>query len=267
MDIQDFLFIPQGAKSFSDAVHKIAKVRSSASQLAKEKGLPTLLADEGGLSPNFERGKDALEFMIEIFERAALKPFEDALIAIDVAAATLQTGADEYFFARENRKFSSLELIELMQNWTEEFPVVSLEDALGEEDWAHWKLLQEKLGGKIQIVGDDLLTTNSARLEKAIEEKSANSVLIKPNQNGTLTGTLDVIKTAQENGWATIVSARSGETNDSFIADLAVGTAAGQIKIGSFRNSERLSKYNRLLQIEEETGAPFAGAKSPGGNV
>jgi len=265
-DVQDFLFVPHHAESFSDAVCKIAKVRSVADKLAKEKGLSTLLADEGGLSPNFERGKDALEFMVEIFERAALKPFEDALIAIDVAAATLQTGAGEYFFARENRTFSSLELIELMKDWTGEFPIFSIEDALGEDDWSHWKLLQEKLGGKIQIVGDDLLTTNLKRLEKGIEEKSANAVLIKLNQNGTLSGTLDVIKTAQENGWATIVSARSGETDDSFIADLAVGTAAGQIKIGSFRNSERLSKYNRLLQIEEETRAPFAGAKSLAGS-
>jgi enolase len=261
MDVQDFLFIPQGAESFSDAVDKIARVRSAADKSAKDRCLPTLLADEGGLSPNFERGKDALRFMVEIFERAALKPFEDALIAIDVAATTLQTGEGEYFFARENRAFSSLEIIELLQNWTRGFPIFSIEDALGEEDWSHWNLLQEKLGGKIQIVGDDLLTTNLKRLEKGIEEKSANAVLIKLNQNGTLTGTLDVIRTAKENGWATIVSARSGETDDSFIADLAVGTAAGQIKIGSFRNSERLSKYNRLLQIEEETGAPFAGVK------
>ncbi|HVE56515.1 MAG TPA: phosphopyruvate hydratase [Pyrinomonadaceae bacterium] len=266
MDVQDFLFIPRGAESFSDAVHKIAKVRFLADKLAIEKGLTALLADEGGLSPNFERGKDALEFMVEIFGRAALKPFEDAAIAIDVAAATLQTGENEYFFAREDRAFSSLELIELMQHWAVEFPIISIEDALGEEDWSYWKLLNEKLGDKIQIVGDDLLTTNLKRLEKAIEERSANAVLIKLNQNGTLTGTLDVIRTAKENGWATIVSARSGETDDSFIADLAVGTAAGQIKIGSFRNSERLSKYNRLLQIEEETRAPFAGAKSLAGN-
>jgi enolase len=266
MDIQDFLFIPRNSGSFTDAIHKIAKVRAAADKLAKEKGLPVLLADEGGLSPNFSNGKAALEFMVETFERAGLKPFDEALIALDVAATVLQRDEGEYFFARENRKLVSIELIELFQNWAEEFPVASIEDGLGEEDWPHWKLLHEKLGGKIQIVGDDLFTTNLKRVEKGIEERAANAVLIKLNQNGTLTGTLDVIKTAKENGLATIVSARSGETEDDFIADLAVGTAAGQIKIGSFRNSERLSKYNRLLWIEEETHAPFNDSKSLSGS-
>lgn len=257
MDVQDFLFIPHTAESFSDAIYKISKVRSSANNMAKEKGLPTLLADEGGLSPGFERGSEALEFMVECFECAGLKPFEEAQIAIDVAASTLQTLDSEYFLRRENRKISSAEMIETMQDWAGKFPIASIEDGLGEEDWPHWKILNKALGDKIQIVGDDLFTTNLKRLEKGIEEKAANAVLIKLNQNGTLTGTLDVIKKAKENGFATIVSARSGETEDNFIADLAVGTAAGQIKIGSFRNSERLSKYNRLLQIEEESKAFF----------
>jgi enolase 1/2/3 len=258
MDIQDFLFIPQTAETFSDAVRQIAKTRFTADKLAKAKGFSTLLADEGGLSPSFPTAADALEFMVEIFESAALRPFDDAVIAIDLAATVLQTDANKYLFARENREFSALEIIELMQDWAAEFPVVSIEDALGEEDWRHWKILNERLGDKIQIVGDDLFTTNPERVEKGIKEKSANAVLVKPNQNGTLTGTLEVIKKAQDNGLATIISARSGETADDFIADLAVGTAAGQIKIGSFRNSERLSKYNRLLQIEEETAAPLA---------
>lgn len=266
MDVQDFLFIPNNTKSFSETIQQISKVRSAAEKLAKKKGLSTLLADEGGLSPNFSDGKDALKFMVEIFESAGLTPFDDALIAIDVAATTLQTNENEYFFARQNQPFSSLELIELMQNWAEEFPIASIEDALGEEDWSNWKILNERLGDKIQIVGDDFFTTNLKRVEKGIEEKAANTVLIKLNQNGTLTGTIEVIKKAKENGLATIVSARSGETEDSFIADLAVGTAAGQIKIGSFRNSERLSKYNRLLQIEEETDASFFGIKSLAGS-
>jgi len=258
MDIQDFLFVPRNAKSLTDAVRTIAGVRFTADKLAKEKGFSRLLADEGGLSPNFSSGREALEFMLEIFESARLTPSEDASIAIDVAASVLQTGENKYFFSRENRAFSSLEIIELMRSWAEEFPIVSIEDPLGEEDWRHWKMLNEKIGAKIQVVGDDLFTTNLKRLEKGIKEKSANAVLIKPNQNGTLTGTLEVIKKARENGLTTIISARSGETEDSFIADLAVGTSAGQIKIGSFRNSERLCKYNRLLQIEEETNAPLS---------
>lgn len=257
MDVQDFLFIPSGAKSIEEAIYKIARVRSAANKLAAEKDLPTLLADEGGLSPGFETGNEALEFMVEAFERAGLKPFEEARIAIDVAASTLYKNESEYFLARENRTASSKEMIEMMENWTRRFPVASIEDGLGEEDWTNWKILNEKLGDKIQIVGDDLFTTNLKRVEKGIKENATNAVLIKLNQNGTLTGTLDVIKKAKENNLATVVSARSGETEDSFIADLAVGTNAGQIKIGSFRNSERLSKYNQLIRIAEETNAPF----------
>jgi enolase len=259
MDFQDFLFVPREAESFTGAILKISKVRAAADKLAKEKGLSTLLADEGGLSPNFSTAADALDFMVETFERARLKPFDEAQIAIDAAASVLQTGEGEYFLAREQQKLSSVQLIEMLENLTRRFPVFSIEDALGEEDWRHWTMLNERLGGKIQIVGDDLLTTNLERVKKGIAEKAVNAVLVKLNQNGTLTGTIEVIKTARENGLATIVSARSGETEDSFIADLAVGTAAGQIKIGSFRNSERLSKYNRLLQIAEETNAPLTG--------
>lgn len=264
MDVQDFLFIPVGVKSIEEAIYKSAEVRSAASELATEKGLPTLLADEGGLSPGFETGNEALEFMVEAFERAGLKPFEEARIAIDVAASTLYKSDSEYFLARERRTASSFEMIEMMEIWTQRFPVISIEDGLGEEDWTSWKILNETLGDKIQIVGDDLFTTNLKRVEKGIKEKSANAVLIKLNQNGTLTGTLDVIKKAKANNLATIVSARSGETEDSFIADLAVGTNAGQIKIGSFRNSERLCKYNQLVRIAEETNAPFYEDGKPG---
>lgn len=258
MDVQDFLFVPAGAASFAEALFQIAKARAAADNLANEKGLPVLLADEGGLSPGFKTGREALAFMSEIFERAALKPFTGARIAIDVAAAGLQTSEDEYFLARENRRLSSLEMIDMMKDWADEFPICSIEDALGEEDWACWTILNKTLGGRIQIVGDDLFTTNRARVERGIRERAANAVLIKLNQNGTLSGTLEVIKKARENNLATVVSARSGETEDSFIADLAVGTAAGQIKIGSFRNSERLSKYNQLIRIAEETNADFA---------
>lgn len=258
MDFQDFLFIPSSARTIDEAVSQIAEVRAKANRLAQEKNLSVLLADEGGLSPGFKNGRYALEFMVETFERAGLKPFEEAQIVIDAAASTLQTTKGDYYFPRENRRYKSNEIIETIEEWTKDFPIVSIEDALGEEDWANWTLLNEKLGGKIQIVGDDLFTTNLQRVEKGIEQKAANAVLVKLNQNGTLTGTLDVIKKAKENNLKTIVSARSGETEDSFIADLAVGTNAGQIKIGSFRNSERLSKYNQLIRIAEETGAKIS---------
>jgi enolase len=263
MDIQDVLFIPANTESMNHSIRQIANVRTAANKTATEKGITTLLADEGGLSPSFETSGQALEFMLRIFEKAEMHPHEDALIAIDAAASSLQTGDGNYFFSRENRNYTSAEIIEMVKSWTEKFPVVSVEDALGEEDWENWWKLNDMLGDKIQIVGDDLFTTNIKRVEKGIRETTANSVLIKLNQNGTLTGTLDVIKKAKENGLATVVSARSGETEDDFIADLAVGTNAGQIKIGSFRNSERLSKYNRLLRIEEESGAPMRIAKLP----
>jgi enolase len=263
MDVQDFLFIPASAKSLDEAIFQIAKVRAAADILAQENNLPTLLADEGGLSPGFQTAREALEFMVAIFERAHLEPFTEARIAIDVAASQLlQKSDNEYLLKRENRFVSALEMIQIMEDWSREFPVVSIEDALGEEDWTHWKTLNEKLGGKIQIVGDDLFTTNLRRVEKGIKENAANAVLVKLNQNGTLTGTLEVIKKAKENNLATIISARSGETEDSFVADLAVGTDAGQIKIGSFRNSERLCKYNQLIRIAEETNVRFGAAKA-----
>jgi enolase len=261
MDVQDFLFIPARADSFSAAVEHISRVRSAANRLALEQGLATLLADEGGLSPGFETGEEALEFMTEVFERADLKPYKDALIAIDMAASGLRTSDGDYFFAREDRRRTPAEVIGLVEKWSNEFCVASVEDALGEEDWENWKKLSERLKNKIQLVGDDLFTTNLKRVEKGIVERSSNAVLIKLNQNGTLSGTLEIIKKAKENKMAAIVSARSGETEDDFIADLAVGTAAGQIKIGSFRNSERLSKYNRLLRIEEEIGGAYDGIK------
>jgi enolase len=251
MDVQDFLYIPVGANSLVESIENISSVRNAANKLAFEKGLPTLLADEGGLSPGFETGEEALLFMHECFERAGLGPGEKASIAIDIAASGLRNDAGDYAFVREGVRRSAIEVIDLVGKWADEFCVSSVEDALSEEDWENWKTLNERLGKKLQIVGDDLFTTNLKRVEKGVAENSANAVLIKLNQNGTLSGTLDVVKKAKENNFATIVSARSGETEDSFIADLAVGTAAGQIKIGSFRNSERLSKYNRLLQIAE----------------
>jgi enolase len=237
----------------------VERVRSAAAQVMQERGLPVLLADEGGLSPGLKTGRAALELMVQSIERAKLKPGEDVLIAIDVAASSLKGPLGGYRFAREGRDYSSGQLIELVDGWLREFPVASIEDALDEEDWAGWRHLTARLGKQVQLVGDDLFTTNLARVQRGVRDGIANGVLIKVNQNGTVSGTLDTIAEARRRGYATIVSARSGETEDSFIADLAVGTAAGQIKIGSVRCGERLSKYNQLLRIEEESGAAFAG--------
>jgi enolase len=224
------------------------------------RGLPTLLADEGGLSPGLATGRDALLLLVESIERAGLRPGADAVIAIDVAATALWDGAaGAYRLAREGRMASSDEMIAMAAGWADEFPIVSIEDALDEEDWTGWRRLTERLGRRLRLVGDDLFTTSLDRLAQGIAQQAANGVLVKLNQNGTLSGTLDVVAAARAAGYAPVISARSGETEDPFIADLAVGTAAGQIKIGSLRCGERLAKYNQLLRIEEESRAPFAG--------
>jgi enolase 1/2/3 len=252
MDIQDFLFVPGLTNSFEETIHLCARVRAAADNIAVERNITTLIADEGGLSPSFSNGEEAQSMMVESFERAGLTPGKDAFIALDLAASTLWTKEGGYHFSRVNRSFSSIELIALVESWAKQFPIISVEDPLDQEDWSGWKILTDRLGRKLQIVGDDLFATTISRLRRGIEQGIANSVLIKLNQNGTVSGTLDVIREAQANGYATIVSARSGETDDSFIADLSVGTSAGQIKIGSLRGSERLSKYNRLLWIEQQ---------------
>jgi enolase len=260
MDVQDFLAVPMRAASLDEAIHVIARVRSAATEISRERGLPTLLADEGGLSPGCETGRAALQLMVESIERAGLKPGEDISIAIDVAATTLKGTGGHYCLAREGRNLSGEAMIGMIEAWVRDFPVVSVEDGLDEEDWAGWKVLTERLGSKLQLVGDDLFATNPQRLARGVGEGIANGVLIKANQNGTLSGTLDVIAQARLAGYATIVSARSGETEDAFMSDIAAGAAAGQIKIGSLRTSNTVAKYNELLRIEERSGAPFAGA-------
>jgi enolase len=260
MDVQDFLVVPASAQSVGEAIEVVGRVRDAATRLMQRRGMPTLLADEGGLSPGLASGRDALRLLVESIEEAGLRPGADAVIAIDVAATSLwDRAAGVYRLAREGRTATSDEMLDLAARWVDEFPVVSIEDALDEDDWDGWRRLTEKLGGRIRLVGDDLFTTHLGRLQRGIAGKVANGVLVKLNQNGTLSGTLDVVATARAAGYAPVISARSGETEDAFIADLAVGTAAGQIKIGSLRCGERLAKYNQLLRIEEDSGAPFAG--------
>ncbi len=258
MDVQDFLMIPIGAKSYTQALDWVCRVRTSATALCSEAGITTLLADEGGLSPGFETSEEALTLMVKAFERAGLAPGTDAAIALDIASSSLVNAAGEYPFVRQGRTYSAAQMITLQQGWVSDFPIVSIEDGLGEDDWGHWPAMTNALGN-IQLVGDDLFATQPARIDRAVAAKICNAALIKVNQNGTFSGTLDAIRSARAGGYATVISARSGETEDDFLADLAVGVAGGQIKIGSVRNSERLSKYNQLLRLEEE-GLDWSGA-------
>jgi enolase len=257
MDIQDFLVVPIGARSFSDALEMIGRVRSVAAELMREKGQTTLLADEGGLSPSFGRSEAAMALMMEAFERSGLRPGDQVAIALDIAASELLSGS-HYDLKREERYLTSGEMSDFLIDICNRYPVISIEDALDQDDWQNWIKITKDLSS-IQVIGDDLFATNHGRLESGVEQAIANAILIKPNQNGTLSGTIAVLNEARKAGYATVVSARSGETEDAFIADLAVGSGAGQIKIGSVRNAERLAKYNQLLRLEEEGGLRFAG--------
>ena len=260
MDVQDFLAVPMRASTIGEAIHVNARVRSAATDVMRDRGLPTLLADEGGLSPRCDRVGAALQLMVESIERAGLSPGNDVSIAIDVAASSLQRAGGRYAFEREGVVRDAGAMIDEMSRWAREAPIVSIEDGLGEEDWDGWRNLTSALGSTLQLVGDDLFTTHPERLARGISERIANGVLVKANQNGTLSGALDVIAQAKTAGYATIVSARSGETEDPFIADLAVGTAAGQIKIGSLRTSSTVAKYNELIRIDERASARYAGS-------
>jgi enolase len=260
MDVQDFLAVPASARSIDEAIEMAGRVRSAATAVCARRGLPVLLADEGGLSPGCASAAEALQLMVESFEAAGLEPGRDMVIAIDVAATSLYDQAHgAYRLAREGRYASGSEMADMAAGWVARFPVVSIEDPLDEDDWSGWAALTRRLGRRVRLIGDDLFTTQPARVQRGIDEGCANGVLVKLNQNGTLSGTLQVIAAARKAGYAPVISARSGETEDAFIADLAVGTAAGQIKIGSLRCSDRLAKYNQLLRIEQHSRAPFAG--------
>jgi enolase len=259
MDVQDFLAIPMRAASIDEAIQLMARVRSAATGVLRDRGTSTLLADEGGLGPGCGTAGAALRLMVESIERAGLRPGDDVSIAIDVAASTLVRPDGRYGLLREQRVLDRDAMIDLIGQWTREAPVVSVEDGLGEDDWTGWRTLTARFGNTLQLVGDDLFATHPQRLARGIQERVANGVLVKANQNGTLTGTLDVVAQAKAAGYATIVSARSGETEDAFMSDIAAGTAAGQIKIGSLRTSSTNAKYNQLLRIGEYSRASYAG--------
>lgn len=259
MDLQDFLVIPVGAKSYSEALEMIARIRLSAARLMSESGLTTLLADEGGLSPGFGRADQAMDLMVRSMEAAGLRPGEDAAIALDVAASELFEEG-RYELAGEGRSFSGREMADFILDLAHRYPVISIEDPLEQDDWDSWRYFTDQLPN-CQVVGDDLFVTSVERIRMGIDKGAANAALIKLNQNGTLSGTIEATATAKAAGYAAVVSARSGETEDVFIADLSVALGMGQIKIGSVRSSERLAKYNQLLRIEEDDSLTFAGVQ------
>jgi len=254
VDIQEFMIMPVGAISFTEGLRWCAEVFHSLKKVLSDRGLSTAVGDEGGFAPNLDDDEEALKAIIEGIEKAGYRPGEQFKIAMDPAASEWYEKDGSYLLPKKQKRLSAEELIDFWSKLTEKYPIISLEDGLAEEDWNGWKKLTEKLGKKVQIVGDDLFVTNTKRLKKGIDLGVSNSILIKLNQIGTLTETLEAIYMAQRAGFTTVVSHRSGETEDTIIADLAVAMNAGQIKTGAPSRGERVAKYNRLLQIENELG-------------
>jgi enolase len=262
-DFQEFMIAPLGAPSFREGLRWAAETFHALGALLHERGFATTVGDEGGYAPSLESNEAAVAAVLEAIQRAGYAPGEQIAIALDPATTELYADG-AYELTREGRTLSSSELVDFWADWLERYPIVSLEDGLAEDDWSGWAALTERLGGRIQIMGDDLLVTNTERLARAIRERSANSILVKLNQIGTLTETLEAVELAHHAGWTAVISHRSGETEDTTIADLVVALNTGQIKTGSVSRSERIAKYNRLLRIEEELGdaAEYAGRRA-----
>ncbi len=274
LDVQEFMIMPVGAPTFKECMRFSTEIYHSLASLLKSEGHSTAVGDEGGFAPDLKSDKEALELIIKAAENAGYKPKNHFLLAMDAAASEWKTAKPgHYRLPKSGKEFSSAQLIDHWEQLSKDYPLFSLEDGLDQEDWEGWRELTSRLGGKLQLVGDDLFVTNVKRLEKGIAMGCGNSVLIKLNQIGTVSETLDAIKLAQSSGYTAVISHRSGETEDSFIADLAVAANAGQIKTGAPCRSERVAKYNRLLRIEEQLtcAADFPGAeyflKVRGGNA
>ena len=253
-DFQEFMVVPAGAASFSQALRMGTEIYHALKAAIKDKGLNSNVGDEGGFAPSLASNREAVELILTAIDLAGYKAGKECFIALDPAASSFYHEG-KYVLSKEGTALTSDEMVDYYVKWVSSYPIISIEDGLGEDDWAGWILLTSKLGKKIRLVGDDLYTTNVERLERGIAEKASNSILIKPNQVGTLSETLAAIKRAQQVGWTTIISHRSGETEDTTIADLAVAVDAGAIKTGAPCRTERVAKYNRLLRIEEELGA------------
>ena len=253
VDFQEFMLVPAGAGSFAEALRIGAEVFHTLKAVLKEKGYSTNVGDEGGFAPDLRSNEEAVELLLLAIERAGYTPGQEVSLALDPATSELYRDG-KYHLEGEGKVLSSEEMVAFWEAWVEKYPIRSIEDGLAEDDWEGWRLLTERLGGKVQLVGDDLFVTNPERLRAGIERGVANAILVKVNQIGTLSETLEAIRLAQRSGYRAVISHRSGETEDSFIADLAVAVNAGQIKTGSLSRSDRLAKYNQLLRIEEELG-------------
>lgn len=257
LSLQEFMIVPSGGKTFAEKLEMGVTVYQNLKKILKSKNLSTAVGDEGGFAPNLQSAEEALDLIVEAIKKSNYKLYQDVGIALDVAATEMYDEAkkqnkDGYLFWKTGEYKTKEEMIDYLVDLTNKYPIISIEDGLAEEDWDSWKTLTQKLGNKVQLVGDDLFVTNTARLKKGIDLKTANSILIKPNQIGTLTETLDAIEMAKVNGYKVVISHRSGETEDTTIADIAVATNIGQIKSGAPCRTDRIAKYNRLLNIENE---------------
>ena len=269
LSVQEFMIMPVGAKTFTECLRMCCEIYHNLKKVLNAKGLATGVGDEGGFAPNLGSEEEAVELILEAVKQAGYVPGEDVCLALDVAATEMfdeakKIGKDGYYFWKTDEFKTRDEMVEFIVSLAEKYPIISIEDGLAEEDWESWKKLTERIGDKVQLVGDDLFVTNIKRLQKGIDNKTANSILIKLNQIGTLTETLDAIELAKRNGYTAVVSHRSGETEDTTLADVAVATNAGQIKTGAPCRTDRVAKYNRLLNIENELGdiAVFRGRKA-----
>ncbi len=263
VDLQEFMIMPAGAPTFSEALRMCTEVYHTLKKILNDKGYSTGIGDEGGFAPNLKSNSEALDVIVEAIGKAGYKAGEDIFIAIDAASSEFYEDG-KYVLEHEGRTLTSAEMVDFLEDWVNKYPIISIEDGMAEEDWDGWKLITERLGKKVQLVGDDLFVTNTERLEKGIELGVTNSILIKLNQIGTLTETLNAIEMANRAGYTAVVSHRSGETEDTTIADLVVAVNAGQIKTGAPARSERVAKYNQLLRIEEELDdvAEYRGKKA-----
>ncbi len=257
LDVQEFMIMPVGASSLSDAVRMGAEIFQSLKKLLSDRDLSTAVGDEGGFAPRLSSNEDGLSVLIEAIDASGYVPGDDVALALDAAASEFfDSQARTYQF--EEKHVDVQAMTEVYRRWIDEYPLISLEDGLDQDDWENWRTLSEQLGHRVQLVGDDLFVTNPSRLKRGVDEGIANAILIKVNQIGTLTETLETIRLARDAGYATVISHRSGETEDTFIADLAVGTASGQIKTGSLSRGERTAKYNQLIRLEGEHGLKLA---------
>ena len=254
VDFQEFMAMPVGAENFADALRWGAEVFHTLKGVLKKRGYNTSVGDEGGFAPSLKSNVEAIEVILEAIEKAGYKAGEQIAIALDPAVSELYSDGKYVFKKSDKSTKTSEQMVRFWSDWAKKYPIVSIEDALAEDDWEGWKMLTDEIGGTVQLVGDDLFVTNTERLQRGIDEGCANSILIKVNQIGTVTETLEAIELARRNGYTAIISHRSGETEDTFIADLAVATGVGQIKTGSASRTDRIAKYNQLLRIEEELG-------------